>query len=453
MSGNNTLLQTPPKKARGVRRLNSWPTWIAGGMVGVAVVATAWNYEHRATQTQHAAQQTDKEPLPSDGASLDGLIQDRNVHRVIFKPPLPTPALDVQKAIVAPPPAESAPSTVDAAEQARRQAWLAYYQNEAQVEQAKFTAEKAALTSDTALASGQTASDAAAPSGVPGAAAVMPQAASVGALMPPATGYSAGLGLGVPGYAPVQGGLGYPAAVPDISGAREKQAFMANAGDTTGASDTLNATVRDPISPYLITAGDFINCVSMGGENSDAPGMFVGRVTQNVYDSATGHYLLIPQGSKVIGVYDNAVSQGQTRIPTAITRIIFPDSESIDLGAMPAADQSGFAGLHDQVNTHWWAKFGNAVILGIAGAGVQLSQGTNTGYNGYNAQQIAAASLGQQFAELGAETARSGLTIPNTLVVRPGYRFTIQVTKDIVLRPYVDERTPEAPISLGPVLQ
>ena len=229
---------------------------------------------------------------------------------------------------------------------------------------------------------------------------------------------------------------------------------MTQAGDTSGASDTLMARVRDPISPYLITAGDFINCVSMGGENSDAPGMFVGRVTNNVYDSATGHYLLIPQGSKVVGVYDNVVSQGQTRIPTAITRIIFPDSESIDLGSMSAADQSGFAGLHDEVNTHWWAKFGNALILGIAGAGVQLSQGT--GYNdtnGYDARQIAAASLGQQFAELGAETARSGLTIPNTLIVRPGYQFTIQVTKDIVLRPYVDERTPGASISLGPVVQ
>ena len=114
----------------------------------------------------------------------------------------------------------------------------------------------------------------------------------------------------------------------------------------------------------------------------------------------------------MVGVYDNVVSQGQTRIPTAITRIIFPDSELIDLGSMSAADQSGFAGLHDEVNTHWWAKFGNALILGIAGAGVQLSQGT--GYNdnnGYDARQIAAASLGQQFAELGAETARSGLTI------------------------------------------
>jgi len=366
---------------------------------------------------------------------------------VIYRPPqlapLAQPAL--QKSEVQPAPS-SQPGT-DAAEQARRQAWMTYYANEAQVDQARFSAEKTALAADTAVGNGQAGTDPAVSAVASGAVDGMPQSAP----LMPSSGYGT---VFPPGVAGVPTGFGYSPAIPDVSGAREKQAFMAQAGDTSGASDTLTARVRDPISPYLITAGDFINCVSVGGENSDAPGMFVGRVTNNVYDSATGHYLLIPQGSKVVGVYDNAVSQGQTRIPTAITRIIFPDSESIDLGSMSAADQSGFAGLHDEVNTHWWAKFGNALILGIAGAGVQLSQGTGYNHNnGYDARQIAAASLGQQFAELGAETARSGLTIPNTLIVRPGYRFTIQVTKDIVLRPYIDERTPGASINLGPVVQ
>ena len=449
MSGNRNALQPQPKKARGVRRLNSWPTWIAGGMVGVAVAATGWNYEHRAAQNQNAAEHLAKEPLPVDASSLDGLIRENNVHQALYRPPLPTAAPPKE---AAPKPMDMTPASsepaVDAAENARRQAWLTYYANEAQIEQARFTAERAALTADTSLGTGQTGTDSAASAaGIAGriqTASLMPQAGSNATIPPDITGY--GYGPGFP-----MGEFNSP-AIPDTSGAREKQAFMANAGNMSGG-DTLMATVRSPVAPDLLPAGDFLTCVSLGGEHSDAPGMFVGRVMQNIYDSATGRYLLIPQGSKVVGVYDNAVSQGQTRIPTAITRIIFPDSESIDLGSMPAADQSGFAGLHDQVNTHWWAKFGNALILGIAGAGVQLSQGTHYNGDGYNAQQIAAASLGQQFAELGAETARSGLSIPDTLVVRPGYRFTIQVTKDIVLRPYVDQRTSGSLVSLGPVLQ
>ena len=216
--------------------------------------------------------------------------------------------------------------------------------------------------------------------------------------MPAAYAGSAGPyggGLGIGGGYPI-----LPPAGPDPAGAREKLAFVGQAGNL-GQNDTLAATVRDPISPYLVTAGDVIPCVAQGGEDSDTPGQFVGRVSRNIYDSATGRFLLIPQNSKVIGTYDNVVTNGQTRIPTVITRIIFPDSSSIPIGAMPAADQGGFAGLHDQVDTHLWEKFGNALILAIGSAGIQLSQGTGQSTNGYNAQQIGAAAIGQQFGELG----------------------------------------------------
>jgi type IV secretion system protein VirB10 len=243
-----------------------------------------------------------------------------------------------------------------------------------------------------------------------------------------------------------------PPAGPNPAGAHEKQNFIAQAG-SLGQDDTLAATVRDPISPYLVTAGDVIPCVAEGGEDSDTPGQFVGRVSRNIYDSATGRFLLIPQNSKVIGTYDNVVTNGQTRIPTVITRIIFPDSSSIPIGAMPAADQAGFAGLHDQVDTHLWEKFGNALLLAAGSAGIQISQGTGQNSNGYNAQQVGAASIGQQFGELGEEFARSGLSIPNTLRIRNGYNFVVQVTKDMVLRPYVDRRVAGVqPVSLGPVL-
>ena len=86
MSNNTDLLQPPPKRARGVRRLNNWPTWIAGGMIGIAVAATGWNYEHRAAQTQKVTEQANKDPLPSDGTSLDSLIRDHNVQPVILGP-------------------------------------------------------------------------------------------------------------------------------------------------------------------------------------------------------------------------------------------------------------------------------------------------------------------------------------------------------------------------------
>ena len=202
-------------------------------------------------------------------------------------------------------------------------------------------------------------------------------------------------------------------------------------------------------------AGTAIPALMVGGINSDMPGMVIGQVSQNVYDTATGRFLLIPQGARLIGSYDNMVANGQTRVGVIWTRLIYPDTQSIDLGSMEGADQGGYAGFHDLVDTHFWSKLGNALLISVASAGVQLSQPQAPVNGYYSSQQIAAAALGQQFGELGQEYARAGLSIPNTLDIRPGYRFVVMVNKDMHLRPYVDRRTANgtASVSLGPVMQ
>src|SRR3954470_24615275 len=77
------------------------------------------------------------------------------------------------------------------------------------------------------------------------------------------------------------------------------------------------------------------------------------QVTENVFDSPTGRYLLIPQGSKLIGTYDSQVSFGQDRVLLVWTRLIMPSGRSIVLERQPGADSQGFAGLEDQVDRHW----------------------------------------------------------------------------------------------------
>jgi len=89
----------------------------------------------------------------------------------------------------------------------------------------------------------------------------------------------------------------------------------------------------------------------IGGVSSDLPGQILGQVSENVYDTATGRYILIPQGAKLVGTYDNAVTTGQERVLIAWTRIIYPDASSLDLGKMPGADEGGFAGFHDPVDS------------------------------------------------------------------------------------------------------
>ena len=64
---------------------------------------------------------------------------------------------------------------------------------------------------------------------------------------------------------------------------------------------------------------------------------------------------------------------------------------------MPGADEGGFAGFHDQVDDHFLKVFGNAILLSVVSAGVQLSQGNaNNQTSGLTTQQTIAAALGQQ---------------------------------------------------------
>ncbi len=470
-SRSPALLAPLPKRGPGVRRLNKVPVLVFVAGVTLVVAAIGYTYRDRLlSSAATTASNTAKPEGASSAAVLNGAPQSGEIQSAAFHPAVPPGTAPAAAPAASPPSTPSvtfaAPSDglqqqgqeEDPAVQARKQAWQTYYQQLAALQQQRQQDASSALKADTSANGTGGGSGGATPAGGGTDPAQMAMAQGTGtqsgSAVPASASYSASGYGGAPGGLGVGGGYPIlPPAGPDPAGAREKQTFTAQAGNL-GQNDTLAATVRDPISPYLVTAGDVIPCVAVTGENSDTPGQFVGRVTRDVFDSATGRFLLIPQNSKVIGSYDNVVTGGQSRIPTVITRIIFPDSSSIPIGAMPAADQRGFAGLHDQVDTHPWEKFGNALILAIGSAGIQLSQGTGQSSNGYNAQQIGAAAIGQQFGELGQEFARSGLSIPNTLTIRNGYSFVVQVTKDMVLRPYVDRRTAGVQaVSLGPVMQ
>jgi hypothetical protein len=97
------------------------------------------------------------------------------------------------------------------------------------------------------------------------------------------------------------------------------------------------------------------------------------QVTQNVYDSPTGSLLLIPQGTRIIGEYDNGVTFGQRRVLLVWNRLIFPDGRSIVLERQPGADASGYAGLEDGVDYHWWDLMKAAGLSTLLAVGAELT--------------------------------------------------------------------------------
>ena len=216
----------------------------------------------------------------------------------------------------------------------------------------------------------------------------------------------------------------------------EKREFIRTSRLASG-DEVLAERVRPPVSPYEVKAGSLIPAVLVTQANSDLPGQLIGQVRENVYDSATGAHLLIPQGTRAIGVYDSLVAFGQERVLVAWQRLLFPDGSSLNLGSMPGTDLAGAAGFEDRVHRDYFRIFGGAVLLSAISAGAQISQGTfGSGDQSTDSQglrEILAAALGQNLSELGSEMASRNMNVQPTLEIRAGYPFNIAVMKDLVM--------------------
>lgn len=198
----------------------------------------------------------------------------------------------------------------------------------------------------------------------------------------------------------------------------------------------LENKVDVPTSPYVLRTGFVIPGTLISGINSELPGQIVAQVSQNIYDTATGKYLLIPQGSRLNGTYSSEVSFGQARAMVAWQRIIFPDGKALDIGSMPGTDSAGYGGLNDRVNNHYLRIFGSAVLLSGVTAGISYSQ-DNRDKDDKSASSAMSEALGQQLGQTTMQLINKNMNIAPTIEIRPGYRFNIIVTKDMVFsKPY-----------------
>jgi type IV secretory pathway VirB10-like protein len=216
------------------------------------------------------------------------------------------------------------------------------------------------------------------------------------------------------------------------NGQSAKEAFLDRA--RSGAKDDyLRSTRTAPLSKYEIKAGWEIPALMEQGLNSDLPGELKALVAENVFDTATGKYLLIPQGARLVGLYDSHISYGQNGVQAVWNRIIFPDASTIDLSGMTGQDDQGYSGFRQTVDHHYKRLIGFAVLTSLFSAGFAISQNQNQSALTYpSASQVAASAVGSQVTQLGAEAARRNLNVQPTIKVSAGYKFNVRVNRDII---------------------
>ena len=190
-----------------------------------------------------------------------------------------------------------------------------------------------------------------------------------------------------------------------------------------------------PASPFVVQAGTIISAALITGIRSDLPGQITAQVLENIFDSPTGRAKLIPQGARLVGVYDSQVSFGQSRVLLVWTRLIMPNGRSIVLERQQGADAGGYSGLEDEIDYHWGELFKAALLSTVLGVGAEVGSGADTGSNTGILQALrlgAANSLNQT----GQQAVRRNLNIQPTLTIRPGFPVRVIVNRDLVLEPY-----------------
>jgi type IV secretion system protein TrbI len=190
--------------------------------------------------------------------------------------------------------------------------------------------------------------------------------------------------------------------------------------------------LANPVSRYVVQPGAIIPAALITGIRSDLPGQVTAQATENVFDSPTGRFLLIPQGSKLIGLYDSQISFGQDRVLLVWTRLIMPSGRSIVLERQPGANTQGVAGLEDEVDHHWGRLLTAAALSTVLGVGAELGATNNDSAIVTALRRGSTDSLNQT----GQQLVRRNLNIQPTITIRPGFPVRVIVNRDLVLAPY-----------------
>lgn len=168
---------------------------------------------------------------------------------------------------------------------------------------------------------------------------------------------------------------------------------------------------------FLILAGASIPCILQTAMDTGAPGFVTCLIPRDLY-SDNGAVVLLEKGTRVLGEYRSGMRQGQKRLFVLWTRAVTPAGVAINV-ASPATDSVGRAGFGGDIDTHFWERFGGALLLSIVDDGAYAVAGRDT--------QFGTARLPSDAAGIALQ---GSVNIPPTLTKPQGSEVSILVAQD-----------------------
>ena len=185
---------------------------------------------------------------------------------------------------------------------------------------------------------------------------------------------------------------------------------------------------------YILNAGSVIQATLLTGVTSNVPsGDVVAQVRQDIYDSLTGRYLLIPQGSRLIG---KTALAGGKRIGVVFQRIILPNGASLTLPDQQAIDGVGYPGLVDKYDDHRGSIYRAGFITALLGAGMQSLTGNTSGTDNRSPGEEAVSGAVASILRTGQQLIAKDVDAQPTIEITPGYQFSVFINQDLSIGAY-----------------
>lgn len=180
-----------------------------------------------------------------------------------------------------------------------------------------------------------------------------------------------------------------------------------------------------------LIAGTIIPVRLLTGINTDVAGQVMAQVLSDVYDTATGTKLLIPQGSKLTGTYDRKdVANG--RVPVSFKQLILPNGGCWSVEEkIVAVDGAGYMGIAGKVHHHTGQKISAGAVGSAIAALGSVAAGNVSTNDTYSAGQIAAQGALANMISATSSMIKDASNVTNTVTIDPGYEFSVYVANNI----------------------
>lgn len=206
-----------------------------------------------------------------------------------------------------------------------------------------------------------------------------------------------------------------------------------SASGSNGLKSRSEVKLENSSSPYSLSEGTIIPAILLSKIVSELPGPILAQVSDNIFDSKLGKYLLIPQGTKLVGEYISTTSHGQNRAQIKWSRMILPNQKSVNLDSMVGVDESGTSGVGGSVDNHYGELFVGLLATSLLSSALSPTQSPS---NTATPQANIGSAVGQDVAQFGAKVAEKNLNIKPTITVESGSKISVFATKQFVLEPY-----------------